>query len=177
MIYFVASRVWTNSQYNLSDIGNFRLIIYDKIHFKLEQKTPYKISRKFPIYILEISDLLYTTKHTLSCNKKRLQKKPKISYIYIYWTKYTLSYKTLTKSIGSFRIIYWTKYTLNWKKNAYKISLSYTISRKFALSKNWYYTTYPGNLKFPVYFDQLKRSSFLSPVTKIFSLALKTRIF
>ena len=78
-------------------IGNFRLILYEKIQFKLEQKMPINYIVNFQ-YISDVSDI-YTTKYTLSWNKKRLQIKSEISnicrkfpiYTMHYATKYTLS--------------------------------------------------------------------------------------
>ena len=101
-------------------IENFRLILYEKIHFKLEQKMPINYIVNFQ-YISEVSDI-YTTKYTLSWNKKRLQIKSEISNIYRKFPIYTMHYAT--------------KYTLsrNKKRLQTKSKISELFCRFFVLT-------------------------------------------
>ena len=98
-------------------------------------------NRVCPIYISEISDLLYTTKCTLSWNKKRLQNKSEISdflcttnYI-LSWTKnaYKISWKFPTYSQEISDLIRTTKYTLsrNKKRLQNKLEISDLFCERF----------------------------------------------
>ena len=70
--YYLFGNTTFLSLFTMKFVRYIYIYIYDNIHSKLEPKKACKLYRKFPIHIGNFR-YIYTTKYTLSWNKKRFQ--------------------------------------------------------------------------------------------------------